>query len=266
MALFGKKQKPAGNDASNRNDEADSRILDDSVRPKHVAIIMDGNGRWAKSRGLPRIEGHRRGADSVRRALEACEQWRIPNLTLFCFSNENWKRPAEELGFLMGLLKQYLIRERQTLMEKNVRLKIIGRREGLPADILDQMDQSVEASRNNTAMTLCLAINYGARQELVDAVKQIVVDSQAGKILVDGIDESTIASRLYTSDMPDPDLVIRTSGELRISNFLLWQISYSELWVTSKAWPDFNGDDFREALEDYSKRQRRFGDIQPPSS
>jgi undecaprenyl diphosphate synthase len=265
VALFGKKKLNSGNTAHSRTD-ADGDSLDRSVIPKHVAIIMDGNGRWAKSRGLPRIEGHRRGADSVRRALEACEYWKIPNLTLYCFSNENWKRPAEELGFLMGLLKQYLIRERKTLMEKNVRLKIIGRRDGLPPDILEQMDQSVEVSRHNSAMTLCLAINYGARQEIVDAVKQIVNESQAGKITANTIDETTIANRLYTSDMPDPDLVIRTSGEMRISNFLLWQISYSELWVTSKAWPDFNGDDFREALEDYSKRQRRFGDIQPPTS
>ncbi len=265
MAFFGKKKLDPDNTAHSTID-AQAGSFDRISVPKHVAIIMDGNGRWAKSRGLPRIEGHRRGADSVRRALEACEYWKIPNLTLYCFSNENWKRPAEELGFLMGLLKQYLIRERKTLMEKNVRLKIIGRRDGLPADILEQMDQSVEATRHNSAMTLCLAINYGARQEIVDAVKRIVNDSHAGKLTADTIDETTIANRLYTSDMPDPDLVIRTSGEMRISNFLLWQISYSELWVTSKAWPDFNGDDFREALEDYSKRQRRFGDIQPPSS
>lgn len=265
MAFFGKKKLDPDNTAHSRT-VAEGGSLDRIAVPKHVAIIMDGNGRWAKSRGLPRIEGHRRGADSVRRALEACEYWKIPNLTLYCFSNENWKRPAEELGFLMGLLKQYLIRERKTLMEKKVRLKIIGRRDGLPPDILEQMDQSVEATRHNSAMTLCLAINYGARQEIVDAVKQIVNDSQAGNITVDTIDEMTIANRLYTSDMPDPDLVIRTSGEMRISNFLLWQISYSELWVTSKAWPDFNADDFREALQDYSKRQRRFGDIQPPTS
>lgn len=227
---------------------------------------MDGNGRWAKARGLPRIEGHRRGADTVRRVLNVCEALDIRYLTLYCFSNENWKRPADELGFLMSLLKQYLINERRTLMEKNVRLKVIGRRGGLPEDVLEEIDKSIEASRNNTAMTLCLAINYGARQEIVDAVKQIAADAKQGKLDPDTIDEQAIAAKLYTSDMPDPDLLIRTSGELRISNFLLWQISYSELWITSKAWPEFSDDDFKAALVDFGKRQRRFGDIQPASS
>jgi undecaprenyl diphosphate synthase len=232
--------------------------------PRHVAVIMDGNGRWARTRGLPRIEGHRRGADTVRRISEACGRLGIPYLTLYCFSNENWKRPAEELSFLMSLLKQYLIRERATLVERQVRLKIIGRREGLPADVLQEMDQSVALSQHHTGLTLCLAINYGARQELVDAVRRIGEEVRVGSLPVEEIGEQTIQQRLYTSELPDPDLVIRTSGEMRVSNFLLWQISYSELWVTTKAWPEFSEDDFAEALADFSQRQRRFGAISPP--
>jgi undecaprenyl diphosphate synthase len=255
MAFFKRKKQSAVSSSS-------SVELDANALPKHVAIIMDGNGRWAKARGLPRIEGHRRGADTVRMVLEACDKLNIPFLTLYCFSNENWKRPAEELSFLMGLLKQYLIRERSTLVERQTRLKVIGRREGLPQDILDEMDKSIEISRHHPRLTLCLAINYGARQEIVDAVKLIAKDVQQGRLDPPQINEHTIAQHLYTTDMPDPDLVIRTSGELRISNFLLWQISYSELWVTTKAWPEFSEDDFRSALVDYSQRQRRFGDIQ----
>jgi undecaprenyl diphosphate synthase len=194
-------------------------------------------------------------------------QWSLganPRLTLYCFSNENWKRPAEELSFLMSLLKQYLIRERATLVERQVRLKIIGRREGLPADVLQEMDQSVALSQHHTGLTLCLAINYGARQELVDAVRRIGEEVRVGSLPVEEIGEQTIQQRLYTSELPDPDLVIRTSGEMRVSNFLLWQISYSELWVTTKAWPEFSEDDFAEALADFSQRQRRFGAISPP--
>jgi undecaprenyl diphosphate synthase len=234
-----------------------------SSLPRHVAIIMDGNGRWAQAQGLPRVEGHRKGADTVQRMLEACGRIGIQYLTLYCFSNENWKRPQAELDFLMRLLKQYLIHERPALMKNNIRLQIIGRREGLPADVLEEMDRSVEASAKNTALTLCLAINYGARQELVDAMRSIAHDVSLGKLNVDAIDERVIADRLYTADIPDPDLLIRTSGEMRISNFLLWQISYSELWVTSKAWPEFSDEDFEEALAEYSNRQRRFGGLAP---
>lgn len=222
---------------------------------------MDGNGRWARARGLPRIEGHRRGADSVRRALEACERWNVSYLTLYCFSNENWKRPAEELDFLMGLLTQYLIRERETLIAKGIRLLVVGRRAGLPQEVLDEIDRSVELTKDNQRLTLTLAINYGARQEIVDAVKQICVEVQSNRLRISDIDEFTIAKHLYTAQTPDPDLVIRTSGELRISNFLLWQISYSELWVTTKPWPEFGDEEFAQALRDYSQRQRRFGDI-----
>jgi undecaprenyl diphosphate synthase len=263
LSIFRRKKKKLPFEA---DQPSDASLLQEAQRkphslPQHVAIIMDGNGRWAKARGLPRIEGHRRGANSVRKALESCERWRIPNLTLYCFSSENWKRPQEELDFLMGLLKDYLVHERKTLVEKNIRLKIIGRRDGLPADVLVEMDKSIEVSKNHSAMTLCLAINYGARQEMVDAVRKIADEVREQKITSEAIDEDYFASRLYTAGIPDPDLLIRTSGELRISNFLLWQISYSELWVTSKAWPDFDEKDFEAALADYTRRQRRFGDI-----
>ena len=229
--------------------------------PTQVAIIMDGNGRWAQSQGLPRVEGHRRGADTVQRILEACGRIGIEYLTLYCFSNENWKRPQAELDFLMRLLKEYLIHERPTLMKNDIRLKIIGRRDGLPAEVLEEMDRSVAVSAQNESLTLCLAINYGARQELVDAIRLIATDFKNGSLNISDIDESSISDRLYTADMPDPDLLIRTSGEMRISNFLLWQISYSELWVTPKAWPEFSDDDFEAALAEYANRQRRFGGL-----
>ncbi len=259
MAFFPRKAKPKA--ASAESASVEKKPL--SSLPKHVAIIMDGNGRWAQAQGLPRVEGHRKGADTVQRMLEACGRIGIDYLTLYCFSNENWKRPQSELDFLMRLLKQYLIQERPTLMKNNIRLRIIGRREGLPSDVLDEMDRSVEVSANNSDLTLCLAINYGARQEMVDAMRSIADDVKLGKLDVDAIDEKVIADRLYTTDIPDPDLLIRTSGEMRISNFLLWQISYSELWVTPKAWPEFSDADFEEALAEYSNRQRRFGGLAP---
>jgi len=230
--------------------------------PQHVAIIMDGNGRWAQSRGMPRIEGHRQGAQSVRVALEACQELGIPYLTLYCFSNENWKRPKNELDFLMGLLKSYLTQQSETLVKNRTRLRFIGRREGLPTDVLEILDRALEQSKNGDRFTLCLAINYGARQEMVDAVRAIARRVQAGECRPDEIDETTIQESLYTRGIPDPDLVIRTSGELRLSNFLLWQISYSELWVTDKQWPEFGREDLLEAVRQFSQRDRRFGGIE----
>jgi undecaprenyl diphosphate synthase len=247
-------------DANVTSAEADAILLSSSM-PAHVAMIMDGNGRWAQTRGLPRIEGHRRGADTVRTMIEYCCELKIQCLTLYCFSNENWKRPAQELDFLMSLLKQYLIQERPMMMRNNVRLKVIGRREGLPADIIHEMDSSLAATAANKGLTLCLAINYGARQELVDAVQAIASSVKSGSLRPESIDESTIQNHLYTQGMPDPDLLIRTSGEMRISNFLLWQISYSELWITPKSWPEFSREDFRDALQHFAKRQRRFGGL-----
>ena len=229
--------------------------------PEHIAVIMDGNGRWAQARGLPRIEGHRRGANTVRRISEACREFGISYLTLYCFSNENWKRPKDELSFLMSLLKTYLIQERPTLIKNDIRLTIIGRREGIPDDVLTEMDKSVELSKNGKSLNLCLAINYGSRQEIVDAVRRILSEVQCGILDPATIDESVFGSHLYTLGMPDPDLLIRTSGEMRISNYMLWQISYSEIWITDKPWPDFDRDDLIQAIADFNKRDRRFGGL-----
>jgi undecaprenyl diphosphate synthase len=231
-------------------------------RPKHIAIIMDGNGRWAQARRLPRIEGHRKGAGVVRRTLEACQQLGVSHLTLFCFSTENWKRPASELDFLMGMLKRYLADERANLRRHGIALHIIGRREGLPPEVLEEMDRSVDPSLSDSQTHLTLAINYGARQELVDAVRQISSEVAAGRLAAEAIDERVISQHLYTAGLPDPDLLIRTSGEMRISNFLLWQISYAELWITEKLWPEFSTQDLVEAVRHYAGRQRRFGGLQ----
>ncbi|MDX1945595.1 MAG: isoprenyl transferase [Pirellulaceae bacterium] len=230
-------------------------------RPRHVAVIMDGNGRWAQRRHLPRIEGHRRGVASVRRTVEEAARLGLDQLTLYCLSSENWKRPQRELDFLMHLLEQYMIEERATIMRQNITVRVIGRREGIPAGTLGEMDRTVEMSAPNTGTRLCLAINYGGRGELVDAVQQIAREAQAGQLDPRAIDEQTISDRLYTAGMPDPDLLIRTAGELRISNFLLWQISYAELWITDRCWPEFEIADFHQAIRDFAGRDRRFGGI-----
>lgn len=250
-------------DAGNQNQPLFDALEDVpmSRRPKHIAIIMDGNGRWAEAQGLPRIEGHRRGVESVRDVLDGCREYGIECLTLYCFSSENWRRPAEELEFLMELLKAYLIAECPKIIEQNVRLKIIGRRSPLPQDVLDEIDRTVEACSVCTGMTLCLAINYGSRAELVDAIKSISGEVAAGQLELDAIDEELVAKHLYTAGLPDPDLLVRTSGEMRISNYLLWQISYSELYVTDICWPEFGQNALAQAIRDYSQRQRRFGAV-----
>ncbi len=230
-------------------------------RPKHVAIIMDGNGRWARQRGLQRIEGHLQGVESVRRVLEACRDFGIEVLTLYCFSSENWKRPPEELGFLMTLLRQYLIGERDTLVENNLRLRIIGDRDRLPEEVCQEMDLTLQACQANDGMTLCLAINYGARMEIVEAIRKIVIQAEIGKLSARDVTEELVSKNLYTVGLPDPDLLIRTSGEMRISNFLLWQISYAELWVTDTLWPEFGRQQLAEAIVDFSNRERRFGGL-----
>ncbi|MFK7737337.1 MAG: isoprenyl transferase [Pirellulaceae bacterium] len=230
-------------------------------RPKHVAIIMDGNGRWAQSQGLERIEGHLRGVETVRKVMEACSDFGVQALTLYCFSSENWKRPPTELEFLMELLKRYLVAERETLVENNLRVRVIGRREGLPEDVLEEIDETLRACANNDGMTLCLAINYGSRQELIDAVRSLVNDVRDGELTPEEIDEANFESKLYTAGIPDPDLLIRTSGEMRISNFLLWQISYSELWVTDTPWPEFDRTHLAEAIRCFANRNRRFGGL-----
>jgi undecaprenyl diphosphate synthase len=235
--------------------------LDPAKLPRHVAIIMDGNGRWAKRRGYPRIEGHRRGVKSVRATVEECCRLGIGQLTLYCLSVENWKRPRAELDFLMTLLHKFLVKERAEIMEQNIRFTTIGRRTGLPASVLREVDESIRISENNTGMVLCLAINYGGRTELVDAVRQLAAQAREGTLDPDAIDEETIADALYTAGMPEPDLLIRTAGEMRVSNFLLWQISYAELWVTDKCWPEFDTATLHAALADFARRERRFGGL-----
>jgi len=229
--------------------------------PRHIAIIMDGNGRWASRRFLPRIEGHRRGVASVRRTVEECARLHIEQLTLYCLSSENWKRPQHELDFLMHLLEQYMIEERSTIMQQNVAVSTIGRRTGIPPAVVREMDKTIEMSARNSGTRLCLAINYGGRGEIVDAARQLAVDVLAGTLTPAAIDEEQLARRLYTAGMPDPDLLIRTAGEMRISNFLLWQISYAELWVTQRCWPEFDQDELHQAIRAFASRDRRFGGL-----
>jgi undecaprenyl diphosphate synthase len=235
--------------------------LDPARLPRHIAVIMDGNGRWAQERGKQRIQGHLQGVTSVRRTIEECCRLGIGQLTLYCFSTENWKRPAEEIDFLMALLKEYLIKERAEIMAQNIRFTVIGRREQLADFVLAEMDENIRVSRGNTGMTLCLAINYSGRSEIVDAVRTLAERVRVGTLSPTDIDEAAIAGALYTSGMPEPDLLIRTAGEMRISNFLLWQISYAELWVTEKCWPDFDEAALRQALHDFARRERRFGGL-----
>jgi undecaprenyl diphosphate synthase len=239
--------------------------LDPKLAPRHVAVIMDGNGRWAKERGLPRAAGHRAGAESVRRTLRACEAAGVEALTLYSFSTENWKRPAEEVAALMGLLLELVRTETEGLRERNIRLRVIGRREGLPADVKRAIDHATDRTSECDGATLCLALNYGSRGEIVDAVRRIAERVRDGEIAPDSIDERVIGENLYTAGLPDPDLLIRTSGEMRVSNFLLWQISYAELYVTDVRWPDFGVETFFEALREYQKRERRFGDAREAS-
>lgn len=240
---------------------SDLADVPDERRPRHVAVIMDGNGRWARRRGLPRIEGHRRGVTSVRRTVEEAARIGLEQVTLYCLSSENWKRPPRELSFLMHLLEQYMVEERQTLMRQNVSVSMIGRREGIPDDVLREMDKTIQLSSRNAGTRLCLAINYGGRGELVDAVRRIAARVQAGELDPEAISEETIAAHLYTAGMSDPDLLIRTAGEMRVSNFLLWQISYAELWVTERCWPEFREEDLHAAIRDYASRDRRFGGL-----
>lgn len=227
--------------------------------PRHIAIIMDGNGRWAKRRRLPRIAGHRAGIKAVRQAVETCARLGIPYLTLYAFSIENWKRPHTEIKLLMGLLRQYLKKEIDELNRQNIRLLVIGRIHDLPQPVIQDLQNALDQTRRNTGLHLVLALNYGARAELVDAVREIVSHARQNGTIE--IDESLLCSHLYTSGLPDPDLMIRTSGELRLSNFLLWQAAYSELWVTETLWPDFTSKDLYQAIIDFQKRERRYGGL-----
>jgi undecaprenyl diphosphate synthase len=233
--------------------------LEPQQLPRHIAIIMDGNGRWARQRNLPRIEGHRRGSTAVREVVMQCARLGIGYLTLYSFSLENWKRPREEVEFLMNLYSSYLIQERDEIMENDIRLLHVGQREGLPEHVLRELDETMELSRSNRGLTLGVALNYGARGELLQAIRGIARDVAAGKLKPEAIDEEQVCSRLFTVGMPDPDLLIRTAGERRLSNFLLWQISYAELYVADVLWPDFRRQHLHEALKDYASRERRFG-------
>jgi undecaprenyl diphosphate synthase len=229
--------------------------------PRHIAIIMDGNGRWAKERGLPRIKGHEQGAESVRAVTEACVEIGIEYLTVYAFSTENWRRPEAEVQALWLLLEHFIAQEMPTLMKNNVRLQAIGRLHELPASCQAALDDAIARTSKNTATTLVLALNYSGRTEIVDAVKQLCRESASGRLDPESIDAETIAGHLYTRGIPDPDLLIRTSGELRLSNFLLWQLSYTEIHVTPKLWPDFGKPELREAIAEFQKRERRFGGL-----
>jgi len=229
--------------------------------PEHVAIIMDGNGRWASQRGMPRIEGHRRGVDSVRTIVEESARLGLKQLTLYCLSSENWKRPKSELELLLQLFEDYLISEREEIIRQDLKFSVIGRREGLTEGVLQEVANTEAIAQDHQGMRLCLAVNYGSRGEIADACQNIARAVKRGDLDPESINEETIAQNLYTSGMPDPDLVIRTAGEMRVSNYLLWQISYAEIWVTPTCWPDFGTETLYEALRDYSSRERRFGGI-----
>jgi undecaprenyl diphosphate synthase len=235
--------------------------LDLARLPRHVAIIMDGNGRWAANRNRPRVAGHRAGADAVRRTVEASARLGIECLTLYAFSTENWKRPRFEIRALMDLLVEYLRKELRSLKENNIQFRMIGRSEELHISVLEQIRKAELSTFQNTGMRLNIALNYGGRTEIVDAVRKLARDVAAGRLLPDDVDEDLIRGALYTRTLPDPDLLIRTSGEMRISNFLLWQIAYAEIHVTSTLWPDFGERELFSALIDYQRRDRRYGRV-----
>jgi len=244
-------------------EEALLKQLDLSRLPLHIAIIMDGNGRWAEKRNLPRIEGHKAGSKAVKEAVETCARLGIKYLTLYAFSRENWRRPASEVAMLWELLYDYLRKEDKELIKNKIRLRVIGQREGIPEKVRQELERVEALTREFDSLQVILALNYGGRTEIVDAVKRILREN---RLKPEEIDETSFSQYLYTADIPDPDLLIRTSGELRISNFLLWQIAYAEIWITPDFWPDFNRLHLLQALIDYQKRERRFGAIPKSSS
>jgi undecaprenyl diphosphate synthase len=229
--------------------------------PRHIAIIMDGNGRWAKNRGLPRYEGHRQGGKAAERISQCCVDFGIDVLTLYSFSIENWKRPQEEIDVLMHLYAEYLVKMRPTLMKDNVKLIHLGRMSRLPDIVKTALVDTMKATAANTGMVFAVALNYGGRAEIVDATREIARRHRAGELSLDDIDEQCISRHLYTAGLPDPDLLIRTANEMRVSNFLLWQISYCEFYVTDMLWPDFEKSDLEKAILAYAKRTRRFGAV-----
>ena len=229
--------------------------------PRSVAIIMDGNGRWARSRGFERIKGHERGTEAVRQTVEECARLGVEALTLYAFSEENWSRPEREIRLLMGLLDRFLLGERRTLMDNGVRLIHLGRRERLPAKTLALLDETIAMTAGNQGTVLALAISYGGRQEIADAVRRLAAEVEAGTLRAADIDEARLAAAMYRPELPDPDLLIRTAGELRVSNFLLWQISYAEIHVTDVCWPDFRAEHLHEAFRAFGRRVRKFGAV-----
>jgi undecaprenyl diphosphate synthase len=246
----------------------ESRVLEnlDLTRlPRHIAVIMDGNGRWAQKRHLPRVAGHRAGTQSARTTIETCARLHVEALTLYAFSVENWRRPKTEIEFLMQLLREYLRKEMPLIQKNNIRMRFLGRPDELPAGVQKDTREAMEETTRNTGMILSIALNYGGRAEIVDAMNAILAESN-GHGHRQPVTEEQIARHLYTADLPDPDLLIRTSGEMRVSNFLLWQIAYAEIFVTDTLWPDFNRARLLEALLDFQKRERRYGGIDAPKS
>ncbi len=246
------------------SDLAEERLLlelDAALLPQHIAVIMDGNGRWAQRRHLPRVAGHRAGVQSARTVIETCARLGIPALTLYAFSMENWRRPKAEIDFLMRLLREYLRKELPTIHRNNIRMLVIGRSDQLPQEVRADIDRAMELTAGNTGMKLAVALNYGGRAELVDAFNRILDRVRNNGLANARVDEELISQHLYTAGLPDPDLLIRTSGEMRVSNFLLWQIAYAEIYVTETLWPDFNRAQLYEALLDFQKRERRYGGL-----
>lgn len=234
-------------------------LLDHNKLPQHLAIIMDGNGRWAEKRGLPRSAGHREGAKAVRKVIDCCLNLPIPILTLFAFSTENWKRPKNEVTYLLKLFERVLSKEKVNLIKNKIKMNFIGRLNDLPNSLNKKMNELVESTKGNHNLTLNIAINYGGRAEITDAFKSIIRKIAEKKLTINEIDENIIRDNLYTYNLPDPDLLIRTAGEMRISNFMIWQIAYSELWVTPIFWPDFDQNNLIEAIRNYQKRVRKYG-------
>jgi len=252
-----------GHSLKRRNQQEEELLpqIDREKLPQHIAIIMDGNGRWAERRGLKRVDGHRAGIKAVREVVEAAANLGIKILTLYAFSVENWKRPLKEVKTLMSLLRKYIKKETPTLLSNNIKLSVLGRMEGLPGEVQRDLRWALEATHHCTGLLFNIALNYGGRTELIDAFRKIWQQLEKGKETTLTIDEELIANNLYTAGQPDPDLLIRTSGEMRLSNFLLWQIAYSELWVTETLWPDFSRKELYEAIISYQKRERRFGGV-----
>jgi undecaprenyl diphosphate synthase len=248
--------KPANREEVELLDKVDLKRL-----PEHLAVIMDGNGRWAERRHLPRIAGHRAGVKAAREVIESCARLKLPYLTLYAFSLENWRRPQAEVDFLMRLLREYLKRELPTIHKNNIRLLVIGRSEQLPEGVRKDIEQGMRLTARNTGMKLVVALNYGGRAELVDAFNSMLEHVRSNGVSAFHADERTISEHLYTAGLPDPDLLIRTSGEMRVSNFLLWQIAYAEIYVTETLWPDFSRARLLEALVDFQKRERRYGGL-----